>query len=82
MAVPFAALVCAPENILDQIGSRNTKSAVTAFLRYASMSPMTNILNRKGIIAFKGIERRTAAAEDQWKSAIDEQRARRTASVL
>lgn len=82
MAVPFAALVCAPEDILNQIGSRNTKRAVTAFLRYSNLSPMTNILNRKGIIAFKGIERRATATEDQWKSAIDEERARRTASVL
>lgn len=46
--IPFAALVQAHTEVIEQIGDKaSARRAVTGFLRYAGMSPATNISNRR-----------------------------------
>jgi hypothetical protein len=78
---PFAALIQADESVIKKIGDQASVQAVTGFLRYLDqMTPATNILNRPGIIALKGIERRLKQViPSDWRRHIDRDRARRTA---
>ena len=83
--IPFAALVQAHSEVMEQIGDKASVQAVTGFLRYAEMSPATNILNRPGIIALKGIERRVKDGPvnpADWRKHIDRERAKRTARAI
>ncbi|EJG9555326.1 hypothetical protein NBF49_004798 [Salmonella enterica] len=63
-----------------------TKSdfAVSAFLRVQEWDIATNILNREGIFAFKGVEMRfnEPVSEENWKRLISEDRALRCANNL
>lgn len=80
--IPFAALVQASAPIIKKIGDRAFVQAVTGFIRYADISPATNILNRPGIIALKNIERRVKGgplSPADWRRHIDRARAARTA---
>ena len=82
IVIPFAALVQAHDPVIEQIGHKTSVQAVTGFLRYAGMSPADNILNRRGIIALKGIERRIKDGQvspTDWREHIDCDRAYRTA---
>lgn len=83
--IPFAALIQAHEVVIARVGDRNAKHAVTGFLRYADMSPATNIFNRPGVIALKGIERRTKSLPVDpvtWRKHIDRTRALRIARSI
>lgn len=83
--IPFAALVQAHAPVIEQIGDTASAQAVTGFLRYASMSPATNILNRPGVIALKGIERRAKFGllkPADWRKHIDRDRAGRAAGAI
>ncbi|SDG94334.1 hypothetical protein SAMN05216466_106136 [Paraburkholderia phenazinium] len=79
--IPFAALIQADPALIDRIADPDSSQAVTAFLRYANISPADNLLTRPGVFAFKGIERRTKALInlDTWRDHIDKARADRTA---
>lgn len=82
--IPFAAVIQAPEQVLTLIGN-DSKTAVSAFLRYSEMSMLTNVLNRPGIIAFKGIEKRQATevrSLENWKSFVDTARMHRVARKI
>jgi len=71
--------------VIEQIGDKASVQAVTGFLRYAGMSPATNILNRPGVIALKGIERRVKDGPvnpADWRKHIDRDRAKRTARAI
>jgi hypothetical protein len=76
--IPFAALIQADEGVVGKIiASRRSRQAVTAFLRYHGMSPGTNILNRYGLLALKGVERRVggcAISLADWRLHIDRAR--------
>lgn len=75
--IPFAALIRTHVAMPSK-----DRQAVSAFLRYAQMSPATNILNRPGIFAFKGEERRlggVAVTHQNWRTFIDQSRAVRAA---
>ena len=80
---PFAALIKASDSVIEKIGSKS-RQGVTSFLRYESMSPATNVLNRPGIIALKGIERRRTEARFAfgWRRHIDISRAARIAADI
>ena len=83
--IPFAALVQASDFVIGEIGEKRSSRAVTGFLRYKNMSPATNILNRPGIIALKGIERRTnneAISPENWRKYIDRDSAKRIAQKI
>ncbi|EDA1226409.1 hypothetical protein AX175_24055 [Salmonella enterica subsp. enterica serovar Dublin] len=82
-AVPFAALIKADECIISKIASYSG-FAVTAFLRIKDQDIATNILNREGIFAFNGCERRFRhpVSEDNWQQVISEERAIRCAKRL
>ncbi|HDX6481078.1 TPA: DNA topoisomerase III, partial [Escherichia coli] len=81
--VPFAALIKADECIISKIASYSG-FAVTAFLRIKEWDIATNILNREGIFAFNGCERRfkQPVSEDNWQQAVSEERAIRCAKRL
>lgn len=81
--VPFAALIKADECIISKIASYSG-FAVTAFLRIKDQDIATNILNREGIFAFNGCERRfrQPVSEDNWQQAVSEERAIRCANRL
>lgn len=82
--IPFAAAIQAEDEVIDRIGGTSTQ-AVTAFLRYSTqMDALTNVLNRPGIIALKGIERRVTGVitEENWQTFVDEERAKRTAMKI
>ena len=81
--VPFAALIKADECIISKISSYSG-FAVTAFLRIKDQDIATNILNREGIFAFNGCERRFRhpVSEDNWQQAVSEERAIRCAKRL
>ena len=71
--------------VIEQIGGKASVQAVTGFLRYAGMSPATNILNRPGVIALKGVERRVKDGPvnpADWRKHIDRDRAKRTARAI
>lgn len=80
LRIPFAALIQADDAVLEQVRSGG-RSAVTAFIRYsADMDALTNVLNRPGIIAFKGLERRRGeVTKTQWRGLADAERAVRVA---
>lgn len=85
LTIPFAALVQANPPIIEAIGDAGTVQAVTGFLRYEDVSPANNVLNRPGIIALKGIERRVKegqATPGNWHQHIDLARAKRTAQAI
>lgn len=81
--VPFAALIKANDEVIIKISSRSN-FAVSAFLRFDQYDIPTNILNRKGIFAFKGIERRhkEPVNEHNWSEFINKGRAHRCAKDL
>lgn len=83
--IPFAALIQAQTPIIDRIGRKNSTQAVTSFLRYDGMTPATNVLNRRGIIALKGIENRVkneVINPLDWKKHVDKDRAKRAARSI
>ena len=73
--LPFAALIQATPEIIERIGKRG--QAVTAFPRYQDdMSVAQNILNRPGLLALNGLERRkTPITPANWKEAVKPMRA-------
>ena len=80
--VPFAALIKADECIISKISSYSG-FAVTAFLRIKDWDIATNILNREGIFAFNGCERRSrVVSKDNWQHTVSEERAIRCAKRL
>lgn len=82
MTVPFAALIKADECIISKIASYSG-FAVTAFLRIKDQDIATNILNREGIFAFNGCERRfRVVSKDNWQHTVSEERAIRCAKRL
>lgn len=82
--IPFAALLQASPEVIEAIGKRH--QAVTSFLRYEhQMDPPTNVLNRPGIIAIKGIEKRTKGTTvtlQNWKSFVNEARVMRNGTTI
>lgn len=80
-SIPFAALIHAHPELIEQIGDHGTTQAVTAFVRFWNISPADNIINRKGLLAFKGIERRgtTTVTKENWRERIDIERTVRNA---
>ncbi|VAW56407.1 hypothetical protein MNBD_GAMMA07-2751 [hydrothermal vent metagenome] len=80
--VAFSALIRIPRNIT--IGSNQTE-AVTAFVRYFNeMNPISNLLNRLGIFAFKSEETslsNTPLSKDNWKDYIHDGVAIRAAQI-
>lgn len=85
LSIPFSALVKTTDFVIEYIGNQSSRQAVTGFLRYENMSPATNILNRLGIIALKGLERRKrwpmniGVNSANWRKSIDPERAKRIA---
>ncbi|EBJ7698811.1 DNA topoisomerase III [Salmonella enterica] len=81
--VPFAALIKSDDCIIHKIATKSD-FAVSAFLRVQEWDVATNILNREGIFAFKGVEMRfkEPVNEDNWKRLISEDRAIRCANKL
>jgi hypothetical protein len=79
--IPFSAVIQADPVVIERMGAK-AGGAVTAFLRFKhEMDPVANILNRPGIIALKGVERRTsteAVTLENWKTFADSERAKRT----
>ncbi|MNW32182.1 hypothetical protein D3C74_91190 [compost metagenome] len=69
--IPFAALISTDLNI------QSFRQAITAFLRYGSMIPEDNILNRYGIISIKEEELNInkELTKENWKSFIREYQA-------
>lgn len=83
--IPFAALIQASEAIIEKIGNKSSVQSVTGFLRYQDMSPSTNLLNRPGIIALKGLEKRLKVNPlnlQNWRESIDHRRAERAALTI
>ncbi|HBC6762593.1 TPA: DNA topoisomerase III [Escherichia coli] len=81
--VPFAALIKSDDCIIHKIATKSD-FAVSAFLRVQGWDIATNILNREGIFAFKGVEMRfnEPVSEENWKRLISEDRALRCANNL
>lgn len=81
--VPFAALIKSEDCIIQKISTKSD-FAVSAFLRVNEWDVATNILNREGIFAFKGVEMRfkEPVSEENWKRLISEDRAIRCANKL
>lgn len=81
--VPFAALIKADEDVIGNIAGAST-FAVTAFLRVHDWDVATNILNRAGLYALNGVERRHKQPVDKtnWEQCIDAERANRIARRL
>jgi len=69
--IPFAALIRTGREI-----PKLKQRAITAFLRYANMGPLTNTLNRFGIFSIRDEERRIKkeVTVEKWKEFIDEER--------
>ncbi|MHB1758249.1 MAG: hypothetical protein ACYCT9_12220 [Leptospirillum sp.] len=88
LRIPFSALIKTTDFVIEQIGNQASQQAVTGFLLYNNMSPATNILNRPGIIALKGLERRRrwpmtiGVNPENWRKHIDPERAKRIASGI
>lgn len=84
--IPFSAVIQAPSEVITKIGAKNSVQAVTAFLRLQhDMTALDNIFNRRGLMAFKGIERRQRDEEvslSNWKTFADPDRAARTAQRI
>lgn len=84
--IPFSAVIQAPSEVVDKIGAKGSVQAVTAFLRLQhDMTALDNIFNRRGLMAFKGIERRQRDEEvslANWKTFADPDRAARTAQRI
>lgn len=85
--MPFAALIQADQKVIDLIANQNSCRAVTSFVRFITqMTPATNVLNRPGVFAFKGIEKRKTKnktiSKDNWTDFIDWPRMKRTASDI
>ncbi|HDR8943125.1 TPA: hypothetical protein QDB15_000053 [Burkholderia vietnamiensis] len=80
-SIPFAALIHAHPELIERIGDHDSSQAVTAFVRFWDITPAHNIFERKGLLAFKGIERRgtTAVTKENWGEHIDIERLVRTA---
>jgi hypothetical protein len=83
--IPFAAVIQASPEIIEAIGSDKSVRAVSAFLRYGDVSVPINVLNRPGIIALKGIEKRHGQQSitlANWREHIDPVRAVRTSQKI
>lgn len=81
--VPFAALIKSDDCIIHKIATKSD-FAVSAFLRVQEWDIATNILNREGIFAFKGVDMRfkEPVSEENWKKSISEERAIRCVNKL
>jgi hypothetical protein len=82
--VPFAALVCIGADALAEVRTDSVR-ALTCFLRFREqMTPATNILNRRGLFAFKSFDKRLSGilTKNNWKECIDEDRVHRTAAKV
>lgn len=83
--IPFAAVIQASPEIIEAIGTDKSVRAVSAFLRYEGYSVPVNVLNRPGIIALKGIEKRHGQeiiTLANWREHIDAERAVRTSQKI
>ncbi|EHD2125304.1 hypothetical protein JRK10_004920 [Salmonella enterica] len=71
------------EDVIGNIAGAST-FAVTAFLRVHDWDVATNILNRAGLYALNGVERRHKQPVDKtnWEQCIDAERANRIARRL
>lgn len=80
-SIPFAALIHAHPELIERIGDHSATQARTAFVRYWNITPSHNVFERKGLLAFKGIERRdaTTVTKENWRERIDIERAVRNA---
>ncbi|MCA8162079.1 hypothetical protein [Burkholderia cepacia] len=80
-SIPFAALIHAHPNLIEKIGAPENSQAVTAFVRFWDITASHNIFERKGLLAFKGIERRgtTTVTKENWRGHVDPERLLRTA---
>ncbi|PQV53401.1 hypothetical protein [Paraburkholderia sp. BL21I4N1] len=85
-SIPFAALIHAHPDLIEKIGDQKigdpeNSHAVTAFVRFWNISPANNIFNRKGLLAFKGIEHSgtTTVTKENWRSHVDPERLLQTA---
>ncbi|PRE81317.1 hypothetical protein [Burkholderia gladioli] len=80
-SIPFAALIHAHPDLIEKIGDHDSSQAVTAFVRFWDITPASNLLNRKGLLAFNGIERRgtTTVTKENWRDHVDPERLLRTA---
>jgi len=83
-AFPIAAVIQARKELIDEIGGLK-KHAATLFKRVADMDPGTNVFNRDGVLALKGVEKRIKASPlsiHNWKQSIDAKRAKRVAGSI
>lgn len=81
--IPFSALIVASPELIRCIGSDSAHS-IAAYLKFGDTDPYFNLLNRPGVIALKGVERRVkeTLTPDNWKAHTDQDRAKRTASKI
>lgn len=81
--IPFAALIFASQELIRCIGNDSFHS-IAAFVKYGNTNTFINILNRPGVLALKGVERRVkeTLTRDNWKAYTDQERAKRTASKI
>jgi hypothetical protein len=81
--IPFSALIVASPELIRCIGSDSAHS-IAAYLKFGNTDPFFNILNRPGVIALKGVERRVkeVLTPENWKAHTDQERAKRTASKI
>lgn len=78
--IPFSALISTNVDV-----NRNSRKAVSAFLRYENMRPDENILNRKGFFAINAQENRIKNREvnqENWLEFVDDERANLSASKI
>lgn len=71
--IPFAALVSTNVNV-----NKNSKKAISAFLRYSDKPVDENIINRKGIFAINAQENRIKnriVTQENWLEFVDDNRA-------
>lgn len=71
--IPFAALVSTNVNV-----NKNSKKAISAFLRYGNKPVDENIINRKGIFAINAQENRIknrTVTQENWLEFVDDNRA-------
>lgn len=64
--IPFAALI-RTGFVIPKLNQR----AITAFLRYENMGPLTNVLNRFGIFSIRDEEQRIRKEVTVWKEFIE-----------
>lgn len=78
--IPFSALVSTNVDV-----NKNSRKAISAFLRYSNIRPDENILNRKGFFAINAQENRIKhrnVTQKNWLEFIDDDRAILSASKI